>query len=147
MTATATNILTPAVPARMGELLIERGYLQLDQLRAALERQHENGKAKLLGETLVDLGCCTEDQIIECLAAEYDVPYAKLEQRLFDPKVIDLIDRQYIEKNLVLPLFCIRGVLTIAVSEPTNVFLTDELEGVTGKKVQIVASTPRTFAA
>ena len=48
---------------------------------------------------------CTEDQIVECLAAEYGVPYAKLDARLFDPKIVDVLPREYIEKNLVLPLF------------------------------------------
>ena len=86
-----------------------------------------------------DLG--ERDGVIEGLADEYDVPYAKLEQRLQDPKVIDLIPRDYIEKNLVLPLFCIRNVLTVAVTEPANLFLVEELKCLTGKEVQIVATT------
>ena len=70
---------------------------------------------------------CTEDQIVECLAAEYGVPYAKLEARMFDPKIVDVLPREYIEKNLVLPLFVVRDVLTLAVSEPSNLFLIDEI--------------------
>ncbi len=55
------------------------------------------------------------------------MPYAKLEPRLADPKIVDVLPREYIEKNLVLPLFVIRGALTVAVTEPTNLFLIDEL--------------------
>ena len=40
------------------------------------------------------------------------MPYAKLEPRLADPKIVDVLPREYIEKNLVLPLFAIRGMLT-----------------------------------
>jgi type IV pilus assembly protein PilB len=132
-----------AAPPRLGNILVERGVLSLDQLRTALAHQSQSGKNRLLGEIVVDLGFASEDQVTECLAAGYGVPYAKLEARLHDPKVLDLLPREYIEKQLVLPLFCIRGVLTVAVSEPTNLFLIDELGVLTNKKVQIVATTAK----
>src|SRR5689334_18598595 len=114
---------TPSAPARLGNLLIERGYLTRDALDAALAAQRAERGDKLLGEILVEQGFCTEDHVVECLAEEYAVPYAKLEARLHDPKVVDLLPRDYVEANLVLPLFCIRGVLTVAVAEPSNLFL------------------------
>src|SRR5690349_9916785 len=109
-------------PPRLGNVLIGKGYLEVAQLEAALAYQKAHGQGRLLGEILVDLQYCTEDQVIECLAVEYHVPYAKLEPRLFDPHVIDVLPRDYIERHLVLPLFVVRGVLTVAVSEPTNLF-------------------------
>jgi type IV pilus assembly protein PilB len=130
-------------PQRLGNVLIERGYLRLEQLEEALQRQHQGDKGRLLGEILVEEGYCTEDQVVECLAVEYGVPYAKLEPRLFDPKVLDLLPREFIEKNLVLPLFCIRDVLSLAVSELSNMFLIDEVRAATGKEVQIVAASSR----
>ncbi len=130
-------------PRRLGSLLVDKGYLTLGDLQSALERQKQEGRKKLLGEILVEQGYCTEDQVIECLAAEYGVPYAKLDARLLDPKVVDVLPREYVEKNLVLPLFLVRGVLTIAVSEPSNLFLIDEIRGLTGAQVQIVAASPK----
>ncbi len=135
--------LAHAAPQRLGNVLVERGYLALDQLQSALDYQRQAGKNKLLGEILVDLNYCSEDQVVECLAAEYGVPYAKLDSRLFDPKTIDALPREYIERHLVLPLFCIRDVLTIAISEPSNLFLIDEIGSLTGKQVQIVAATTK----
>jgi len=134
---------TVSAPQRLGNLLIERGYLTLEQLESALSHQHETGKRKLLGEILVDLEYCSEDQVVECLAAEYGVPYAKLESRLFDQKIVDVLPREYIEKNLVLPLFIVRKVLTIAVAEPANMFLIDELRRLTEMEVQIVATSSK----
>ncbi len=130
-------------PRRLGSLLIEKGYLTPNDLQSALERQKQEGRKKLLGEILVELEYCTEDQVIECLAAEYGVPHAKLDARLFDPKIVDVLPREYVEKNLVLPLFLVRGVLTIAVSEPSNLFLIDEIRGLTNVQVQIVASSTK----
>jgi type IV pilus assembly protein PilB len=136
----STAILTSR---RLGSLLIERGYITPDGLKSALEKQKHEGKGKLLGELLVELQYCTEDHIVECLAVEYGVPYAKLEPRLFDTKVVDVLPREYIEKNLVLPMFMIRGVLTVAVSEPSNLFLIDEIRGMTNSQVLIVAASTK----
>ncbi len=131
-------------PVRLGNVLIERGYLTLEKLEEALEHQKQTGGKRLLGEILVDLEMCSEDQVIECLAAEYGMPYAKLAARLYDPKIVDdVLPREYIEKNLVLPLFKIENVLTIAVTEPSNLFLIDELRSQTGLEVQIVATSTR----
>jgi type IV pilus assembly protein PilB len=132
-----------AVPTRLGNLLVERGYLTVEELEKGLAAQHQNGKNKLLGEILVDMELCTEDHVTECLAVEYGVPYAKLEARLFDPKVLDSLPREYVERNYVLPMFKIRNVLTVAVSELANLFLIDEIRALCGCEVQIVAATQR----
>ncbi|NQU24603.1 MAG: Flp pilus assembly complex ATPase component TadA, partial [Candidatus Nealsonbacteria bacterium] len=129
------------VPRRLGNLLVDRGYVSEGQLLNALEEQNNDARGRLLGEILVDLEYCTEDQIVECLAIEYGVPYAKLDARLFDPKIIDVLPREYVEENLVLPLFVVRGLLTVAVSEPSNLFLIDEIRSRSEMQVQIVAAS------
>ncbi len=128
---------------RLGNLLLDRGYLSIEALKQALTQQQTDSAGKLLGEILVELGVCTEDQVVECLAAEFGVPYAKLEARLFDPHIVDILPRDYIEANLVLPLFLVRDRLTVAVAEPSNLFLIEELRSLTQREVQIVAATPR----
>lgn len=134
---------TTGAPPRLGNLLVERGYLTVEELEKGLAAQHQGGKSKLLGEILVDMELCTEDHVTECLAVEYGVPYAKLEARLFDLKVLDTLPREYIERNYVLPMFKIRNVLTVAVAELANLFLIDEIRALCGMEVQIVASTQR----
>src|SRR5260221_10497083 len=99
-------------PQRLGNVLVERGYVTVDQLQSALETQKKQ-PGKLVGEILVDLQFCTEDHITECLATICGVPYAKLEPRIADPRIVDVLSREYIEKNLVFPLFRIRGTLTV----------------------------------
>ncbi len=77
----------------------------------------------------------------ECLASEYGVPYAKLEARLHDPKVLDVLPREYIEQESGAAAVRDRGTLTLAVAEPTNLFLIEEIRGLTHLQVQIVAAT------
>ncbi len=128
---------------RLGNLLIDRGYIEPQDLEQALARQREEGQHKLLGEILVEQDFCSEDQIVECLAAEFGVPYAKLETRICDPAVVAALPREFVEKSLVLPLFLIRGTLTVAVAEPSNLFLVDEIRHLTGHEVQVVATTAK----
>jgi type IV pilus assembly protein PilB len=133
---------TTTTAPRLGKVLVERGYVTVEQLNQALEEQRGSA-GKLLGEILVERGHCTDDQIIECLAAVYEIPYAKLEPRIADPKIADCLPREYIEKNLVFPLFKIRETLTVAVTEPTNLFLIDELHALTNLDVQVVATSAK----
>src|SRR5690606_14495528 len=96
---------------------------------------------KLLGEILVELSLCTDDQVVECLAAEYGLPHAKLDARLVDLKIVELLPREFIEQNLVLPLFAVHGKLTLAISEPSNLFLIEEVKSLTQHEVQLVVAT------
>ena len=130
-------------PPRLGNILVEKGILTLERLQEALDLQKRSNGTKLLGEILIEREFCTEDQITECLAQVYVLPYAKLEPRLADPKIVDVLPREYIEKNLVFPLFKIRGVLTVALSEPTNLFLLDEMSRATNLQVQVVVASPK----
>lgn len=134
-----------AAPARLqlGEFLIDKGLLTRAQLDDALAEQKRAGRQRLLGEVLVDLNFVSEDQVVEALAQAYGVPYAKLNPRLADPRVTDKLPREFIDAHAVLPLFCIDGVLTVALSEPTNLFLIEEIERLSNSKVQLVAATQR----
>src|SRR5690242_15796081 len=93
---------------RIGDLLVKRGFLALPDLESALAQQRQRpGGGQLLGEILVDSGYCTEEQVVECLAAEYGVPFARLDARLCDPRIVDVLPRDMIEQNLILPLFVV----------------------------------------
>jgi type IV pilus assembly protein PilB len=132
---------TTLKPRPVGQILIERGLLTQADLERALAEQKKGGHRKLLGEAIIDLGICSEDQVVEALAAGYDMPYAKLSSRLLDPRVIGELPRDFVEKQGVLPLFKVDGVLTIAISEPSNVFLLEEAGRLAGCVVQPVAAS------
>ena len=131
----------------LGQLLLEMNMLSSEQLERALEEQRRSNHQKLLGEILVELHICTEDQITEALAAAYGVPYARVSPRVADPKVIPILPKEFLEKHGVLPLFLVEGTLTVAVHEPANVFLLEEIERLSGYRVQLVAATSRDIKA
>jgi type IV pilus assembly protein PilB len=130
-----------ATRLQLGEMLVARGAISESQLEQALEHQRQKGHKKLLGEVLVELNFATEQQVLEVLAEGYGVPFITQTAKLADPKVVELLPRDFVEEHKVLPLFLVRGVLTLAVSEPANLFLVEEVQRLTGYDVQIVAAT------
>ncbi len=129
----------PKVP--LGEMLVQRNVITANQLQQALEHQRQKGHKKLLGEVLMELNFVNEQQVLEVLAEGYGVPFVTQISRLADPKTIELLPREFIEEHKVLPLFLVRDVLTVAVAEPANLFLVEEINRRTGFEVQIVAAT------
>ena len=128
---------------RLGDLLVRQGFLTAERLQAALKLQADSGANKLLGELLVEREFCTEEQVLECLAIEFKLPFVKLDTRLFDPKVVELLPRDVLVKHLVLPLFKLRDTLTVAIAEPSDIFLLDRLKAIARCEVQLAIASAR----
>ncbi|MBN1816630.1 MAG: Flp pilus assembly complex ATPase component TadA [Sedimentisphaerales bacterium] len=132
---------------QLGQVLQGRGMVTAEQIDRALEAQKEGGHHKLLGELLVELGYCSENQIASALAEAYEVPYAQISPKICDPAVVEILPRDFLEEHTVLPLFKVYDTLTVAVSEPSNVFLIEEIERLSNCKPQIVCATVKDIKA
>lgn len=139
--------VTADFPVRLGDLLIAKGLVTEAQLDRLLASQRDEGHQKLLGELLIEHGVLSPEVVAETLAEAYGVPFARVGPKLADPNVIELLPREFLEKQGVLPLFLVRGRLTVAVHEPANVFLIKEIERRTNLSVQIVAATAQDIQA
>jgi type IV pilus assembly protein PilB len=133
---------TPTTAPRVGDLLLDRGLITPEQIDRALAYQKSGGHRRLLGEVLIELEMVTADQVMQVLAEAYGVPFARLSPQLIDPQLATLLDREFLETQRVLPLFLVEGQLTVAMAEPTNVFVIEEIERLTGHSVQVVATAP-----
>ncbi|MFP4106460.1 MAG: GspE/PulE family protein [Phycisphaerae bacterium] len=132
---------------QLGQLLISKGLIADEQLNRALDYQRQTGNTLLLGEVLVKLDLCSEEEIMEALAGAYGVPFARISPKIADPKVIELLPREFLERHTVLPLFQVRNQLTLAVHEPTNVFLLEEVGRITECDVLVVCATAKDIKA
>jgi type IV pilus assembly protein PilB len=132
---------------QLGQLLLARGVVSQEQIDRALAEQTDKGHRKLLGELLIEMGYCTENQIASALAEAYGVPYAQVSPKICDAKSVEVLPREFLDGHAVLPLFKVHSTLTVAVSEPSNVFLIDEIERISGCKVQVVCSTTKDIKA
>jgi len=124
---------------QIGELLIERGFINHEQLGIAIEYQKENGG--LIGEILVELNFATEKDIAQALTAQYGFPYLPLLNYEIDQDVIDSVPLDVCQKFCLVPIDRIGKSLTLAMANPLNMQAAEEVESITGCSVQIFVST------
>ena len=86
-----SQTVTAKRPKPVGEILLARGLITPEQIAHALDAQRRPGNRKLLGEIIVELGFCSEVQVLEALAGADDVPFARLTPSLADPGVMELL--------------------------------------------------------
>ncbi|MCK4548402.1 MAG: Flp pilus assembly complex ATPase component TadA [Candidatus Eisenbacteria sp.] len=122
--------------APIGEILIAMGKLTREQLEQALEEQKISGKK--VGEILLDLKIITPEDTVAALSQQMEIPHVWLRKGLVDPKIIDVIPQQQAEFYQVMPMFCVHNILTLATSNPQSVFVLDDLQKMTGLKIQPV---------
>jgi type IV pilus assembly protein PilB len=124
---------------RIGELLLKEKRITPDQLQQALNHQKANGGK--LGYTLVKLGIVKDDEITALLSKQYGVPSINLTQFEIDPAVIKLIPGETAHKYQIVPLSRAGATLTIAMTDPTNVFAMDDIKFMTGYNVEPVVAS------
>jgi len=133
--------LTPGTPPRVGDLLVERGVITPEQLSKALAYQKASDGRKLLGSVLVELGFVSSQQVMASVAESYGLPFAKVDAKLVDPALREMLPTEYCQKNGVVPMFLVEGRLTVAIADPSNVFVSEEIGRLTGHQVQLVVAT------
>ncbi len=114
---------------RLGDLLVREGLITSEQLQQALEQQRATGMR--LGYTLVKLGLIQEIEITKMLARQYRVPAVDLSRFEVDEKIIKLIPADVAVKHTVMPLKREARTLTVAMADPTNVTVIDDLKFIT----------------
>jgi type IV pilus assembly protein PilB len=124
---------------RLGEILVKESLITQDQLQKALEFQRANGGK--LGSCLTKMGFITDDDITGVLSRQYGVPSINLKYYEIDPTVIKLIPQDTATRYQVIPLSRVGSVLTIAMTDPTNVFAMDDIKFMTGFKVEPVVAS------
>ena len=122
--------------SRLGEILIKENLITSDQLRQALEHQKASGGR--LGTCLMKLGFISDDEITGVLSRQYGVPSINLKYYEVDSAVIKLIPQDTAIRYQIVPLSRVGSTLTIAMTDPTNVFAMDDIKFMTGLNVEPV---------
>ena len=123
---------------RIGELLLKEKRITPEQLQEALSYQRQSGGK--LGANLVKLGFVKDEEITSLLSKQYGVPSISLNQFEIDPAVIKLVPAETAHKYQIIPLSRVGATLTIAMTDPTNVFALDDLKFMTGYNVEPVVA-------
>jgi type IV pilus assembly protein PilB len=127
------------MPLRIGELLTKAKLLTNEQLQRALEEQKQSGGR--IGEHLIRMGFVTEEDILDCLSQQYGVPSINLQHFEIDESIIRLIPADVARKYQFIPVSKTGATLTVAMSDPTNVFAMDDITFITGYRVEPVVAS------
>jgi type IV pilus assembly protein PilB len=124
---------------RIGEVLLKEKRITPEQLQEALAYQRTHGGK--LGANLVKMGFITDDEITALLSKQYGVPSIALAEFEIEPAVIRLIPAETARKYQIVPLSRSGAALTIAMTDPTNVFALDDVKFMTGYNVEPVVTS------
>jgi len=112
---------------RLGEILINQGLINSEQLKRALEAQKTDGKKKL-GEILVSQGILTQKQLLQALQHVYEAEYIELDEVILDPEIVTIIPKRIAVRYKIVPLSKENGTLTIAMANPLDVNTIDYIK-------------------
>jgi type IV pilus assembly protein PilB len=127
------------MPVRIGELLLKEKRITPAQLQEALNYQKTSGGK--LGYNLVQLGFVKDEEITALLSKQYGVPSINLAQFEIDAAIVKLIPAETAHKYQIVPLSRAGATLTIAMTDPTNVFAMDDIKFMTGYNVEPVVAS------
>ena len=130
--------------SRLGEILIKENLITSDQLKQALEHQKSTGGR--LGTCLMKLGFISDDEITGVLSRQYGVPSINLKYYEVDATVVKLIPQDTAIRYQIVPLSRVGSTLTIAMTDPTNVFAMDDIKFMTGFNVEPVVASETAIA-
>jgi type IV pilus assembly protein PilB len=124
---------------RLGELLLREKRVTPAQLQEALNHQRQNGGR--LGSSLVKLGILRDEDITSVLSRQYGVPAISLKEFDLDPMIVRLIPAETANKYNVIPVGKNGTTLTLAMTDPTNVFAMDDIKFRTGLHIEPVVAS------
>ncbi len=114
---------------KLGEILVDQGWIDDDQLARALESQSDKGGR--IGEVLMRLGAITEDQLARALALQWNLPYVEALPPVLEGRWLDRLPITFAKTNRILPLE--EGAVTrVAVADPLAASALDDLRALLG---------------
>src|SRR5262249_22299011 len=129
--------------SRLGETLVKSRAITPEQLAIALNEQKQLGLR--LGETLMKLNYITEETLRRSLSTQLSIPFVDLNAYALDGQLTKLINRNYAKKHLVVPVCMIGDTITLAMEDPTDTAIVEEIRSFTGCTVTVVTSTYETL--
>jgi len=121
---------------RIGEALVEEGLLSPQQLARVLAEQKRTGR--MLGEMLLEQELVTSEQLLAVLSQRLSIQSCRLRPGLADPATLELIGKEEALRLKALPMFKVRGTLTVAMADPQHLPHIDRLRQLTGCAIRPV---------
>ncbi len=127
---------------RIGQIFVDLGFMSDDQLEALLEEQ-QNHPGQLLGKVAEAQGLINEEQLSQALAEQWGMQVIHLGDTVIPPNVLNLVTETMANMYRIVPISFREGTLTIALCDPQNLAIQDELRTFLGYEIQAVVATER----
>lgn len=124
---------------RLGDTLLDQGLLTEEELATALEEQLRTGER--LGRTLVRLALLSESEVADALSKHLGIKRVDFSELYLSAEVVDLVPAAFIMTKRVLPIEVENGSLLVAMVDPLDITVIDDLQRLTGKMVQPLVAT------
>lgn len=119
----------------IGQMLLDAGIVTADQLEIGLREQEKTGD--FICTTLVKLGFASEEKVFSVLSQQLNIPYVKLRDREIDPSLIQKVPVKFAARYTIMPLEFKDDVLTVAMTNPLDIRVLDDLLINLGLKVKV----------
>src|SRR3989304_2927492 len=124
--------------ARLGDILVQRGWITEGQLESALAAQ--GSERGMLGRVLVRRGLISFDKLGDALAAQFGVPYVEVVPQAVNPQVVRLLPEQLARQRVCVPIGVTGDVLQLAMVAPDDIETISEAELITGYHIDPVVA-------
>ena len=127
------------LPNKLAEILSKQGLIRPDQLQQAILHAQKN-KSKL-GSAIVAMGFLKDSQILRAVEKQFGVPGVDVAQFDVDQNILTLLQKDFCEKNMIIPISKAGSTLVVAFTDPSNLQVRDDLRFITKCKIQPVVAT------
>lgn len=127
----------------LGEILVDLGYVEPDDIEDALSRQRSGGGK--LEDTLVQSGKISPDMLAQSLAMQLGYDFIDEKQVQVDPYAVSLVPEGTVRRYNVMPIRLEGNTLVVAMKDPRHVFALDDIKLITGKEIQPAVATEETI--
>ena len=131
----------------LGELLIDMEVCSGAEIKAALDKQMNNGDKRPIGEILVDAQACSPEDVARALAEQHDLRFYDLDTIDIPTQVIELVPEQLAKEKIVVPVSLNGRTLTVAMSNPLDLEIVDSLRFQTSLAIEVAVASERQIKA
>jgi hypothetical protein len=128
---------------RLGDILVETNVISETQLQLGVDHHRRTGLR--LGDALLQLGFVNEEMLKLALCTQLDVAFVDLDRFTIDRGLAALVPKAFAQQHRVLPVARVDDVLTLGLADPTDGWISENLEAMTGCEVRLVMSTDAAF--
>ncbi|MHC4788791.1 MAG: GspE/PulE/PilB domain-containing protein [Planctomycetota bacterium] len=129
----------------IGQLLLDKGLVEKEQIQRALEYQQRSGEKLRLGEILVKFGYVSQEDVLKCIGEQFDVPVVDLDKYRPEVEAIDAVPRNTARMHNILPLKRKPNALVVAIDD-LDLCAIDNLKFILNLDVKPVLATEESIA-